>query len=139
MVTGMVFQVVGVLILVLVDETSSSSHIALALGIMGTGSGMYQTSAGSAQMNAIPAGHIGTASALFIGLIMLAGSTGATLGGILMSSSYNSGATGALQSALVADDYHTVAIAGTVILVVGLVNSLYYQLQIAPRVFRKTG
>lgn len=137
MVVGMVFQVVGVLVLVLVDETSSWLHIALALGVMGTGAGMYQTSAGSAQMNAIPAGHIGTASALFIGLIMLAGSTGATLGGILMSSSYNSGASGALQSALVADDYHVVAIAGTVILVVGLLNALYYQLQIAPGVFRK--
>ena len=139
MVVGMVFQVVGVLLLVLVDETSSLSHIGWALGVMGTGSGMYQTSAGSAQMNAIPSGHIGTASALFIGLIMLAGSTGATLGGILMSASYNSGVTGALQSTLVADGYHTVAIAGTVILVVGLVNSLYYQLKIAPGAFRKAG
>ncbi|SVC47541.1 uncharacterized protein METZ01_LOCUS300395, partial [marine metagenome] len=61
------------------------------------------------------------------------------LGGILMSTSYNSGVTGALQSTLVADGYHTVAIAGTVILVVGLVNSLYYQLKIAPGAFRKAG
>lgn len=130
MVSGMVCQLVGVAMLLLVNEDTSLVHIAVAMGIMGTGAGTYQTAAGSAQMNAIPAGHIGTASALFIGLIMLASSTGGTLGGILMSSSHGEAA---VQISRVANNYHNVAIAGTVILAIGMVNVLYYQFRIAGR------
>lgn len=131
MVAGMIAQVIGVGMLLFIDENASILHIALALGIMGSGAGMYQTSAGSAQMNAIPPGHIGTASALFIAVIMMAGSTGATLGGILMSSGGSSGREAAIQISQVASDYHNVAIAGTVLLVMGLMNALYYQFRIA--------
>lgn len=133
MVAGMIAQVVGVALLLFVDENAGVPHIALALGIMGTGAGMYQTSAGSAQMNAVPAGHFGTASALFIALVMMAGATGATLGGILMTS----GDTSSIQISQVADDYHTVAIAGTVLLVFGLLNALYYQFRIVPAMRRR--
>jgi len=103
------------------------------LAIMGMGAGIYQTAAGSAQMNAVPPGYLGTASALFIGLVMLASSTGGTLGGILMNSSYAAGGEGAIQISRVADDYHSVAIAGTVVLAIGLVNALYYHFRIAGR------
>jgi hypothetical protein len=62
---------------------------------------------------------------------MMAGSTGATLGGILMSSGGSSGREAAIQISQVASDYHNVAIAGTVLLVMGLMNALYYQFRIA--------
>jgi DHA2 family methylenomycin A resistance protein-like MFS transporter len=129
MLAGMVAQVIGVGLLLFIDENASILHIALALVIMGSGAGMYQTSAGSAQMNAIPPGHIGTASALFIAVIMMAGSTGATLGGILMSS----GDSSVIRISQVADNYHTVAIAGTTLLLLGLLNALYYQFRIVGR------
>jgi MFS family permease len=131
MVTGMLCQVVGVVMLLLVNEHSGLVHISSALAIMGMGAGIYQTAAGSAQMNAVPPGHLGTASALFIGLVMMASSTGGTLGGILMNSSYAAG--GALQISRVADSYHNVAIAGTVVLAIGMVNALYYHFRIAGR------
>ena len=105
MVVGMVGQVSGALVLVTLNETSAPYQIGVALALMGAGSGFLQTSAGAAQMNAVPPAHIGMASALFIALIMLAATIGGTLSGILMS-------TGDIESAgaaQVAEAYHRVA------------------------------
>ena len=90
---------------------------------MGLGSGFLQTSAGAAQMNAVPPAHMGMASALFIAVIMLAGTIGGTLGGILMSSGADIEGESAAQ---VAADYHRVAWAGLVILSIGMINAVYY-------------
>lgn len=124
MVGGMILQVLGVLALLTLDETSAPYLIAVALAVMGLGSGFLQTSAGAAQMNAVPPVHMGMASALFIALIMLAGTIGGTLGGILLSP--GGGDIEAQSAAQVAADYHRVAWAGVIILVIGLVNSVYY-------------
>ena len=123
MVGGMVGQVLGVLVLLTLDETSAPYLISVALVLMGLGSGFLQTSAGAAQMNAVPPAHIGMASALFIAVIMLAATIGGTLGGILMSSGTDIEAQSAAQ---VAADYRRVAWAGVVILAIGLANSVYY-------------
>ena len=123
MVGGMVGQMLGVLVLFTLDETSAPYLIAVALAIMGLGSGFLQTSAGAAQMNAVPPAHMGMASALFIAVIMLAGTIGGTLGGILMSSGADIEGESAAQ---VAADYHRVAWAGLVILSIGMINAVYY-------------
>ncbi len=123
MIVGMIGQIAGVAILLTLNEASAPYLVAVALAAMGLGSGFLQTSAGSAQMNAVPPVHIGMASALFIGLIMLAATIGGTLGGILMSSGTDIEAASAAQ---VSADYHRVAWAGTVILLVGMVTSVYY-------------
>ncbi len=130
MVGGMVGQVLGVVLLMTLDETSAPYLIAVALAVMGLGSGFLQTSAGAAQMNAVPPVHMGMASALFIAVIMLAGTVGGTLGGILLSSG---GEIEAESAAQVAADYHRVAWAGFVILMIGLVNSVYYWVAIHGR------
>ena len=134
MVVGMVGQVAGALVLVTLNEASAPYLIGVALALMGAGSGFLQTSAGAAQMNAVPSAHIGMASALFIGLIMLAATVGGTLGGILMS-------TGDIESsgaAQVAEAYHRVALTGIVILLIGLASSVYYWVGIR-RTPRTTG
>ena len=130
MVGGMVGQVLGVLVLLTLDETSAPYLISVALALMGLGSGFLQTSAGAAQMNAVPPAHIGMASALFIAVIMLAATVGGTLGGILMSSGTDIEAQSAAQ---VAADYRRVAWAGVVILALGLVNAVYYWVAIHGR------
>ena len=43
----------------------------------------------------------------------------------------SSGGSSVIRISQVASDYHNVAIAGTVLLVVGLMNTLYYQFRIA--------
>lgn len=123
MVGGMVGQVLGVLVLAALDETSAPYLIGVALALMGLGSGFLQTAAGAAQMNAVPPVHMVMASALFIALIMLAGTVGGTLGGILMSSGADIEAASAAE---VAANYHRVALTGVVILSIGLANSVYY-------------
>ena len=122
MVLGMVGQVSGAVVLLTLNETSAPYLIAVALGLMGAGSGFLQTSAGAAQMNAVPPAHIGMASALFIGLIMLAATVGGTLGGILMST----GDIETVGAAQVAESYHRVAWTGVVILLAGMAGSVYY-------------
>ena len=107
--------------------------IGVALALMGAGSGFLQTSAGAAQMNAVPPAHIGMASALFIALIMLAATIGGTLGGILMSTG-NIESAGAAQ---VAEAYHRVALTGLAILSIGMANSVYYWVGL--RSTRRTG
>ena len=136
MVGGMVGQVLGVLVLLTLDETSAPYLISVALVLMGLGSGFLQTSAGAAQMNAVPPAHIGMASALFIAVIMLAATVGGTLGGILMSSGADIEAQSAAQ---VAADYRRVAWAGVVILALGLVNAVYYWAAIHGRRSAGTG
>lgn len=123
MVVGMIGQIAGALILVTLDETSAPYLIGVALAVMGAGSGFLQTSAGAAQMNAVPPAHIGMASALFIGLIMLAATMGGTLGGILMSTGVEVGAENAVR---VAEAYNSVAWAGMAILLVGMAGSVAY-------------
>jgi MFS family permease len=123
MVVGMFAQIAGAFILVTLDETSAPYLIGVALAVMGAGSGFLQTSAGAAQMNAVPPAHIGMASALFIGLIMLAATVGGTLGGILMSAGVEVGAENAVR---VAEAYNNVAWAGMAILLVGTVCSIAY-------------
>ncbi len=133
MVVGMVGQVSGALVLVTLNETSAPYQIGVALALMGAGSGFLQTSAGAAQMNAVPPAHIGMASALFIALIMLAATIGGTLGGILMSTG-NIESAGAAQ---VAEAYHRVALTGLAILSIGMANSVYYWVGL--RSTRRTG
>ena len=123
MIVGMIGQVAGVTILLTLNEASAPYLVAVALAVMGLGSGFLQTAAGAAQMNAVPPAHIGMASALFIGLIMLAATVGGTLGGILLSSGTDIETQTAAQ---VSADYHRVAWAGTVILLIGMATSVYY-------------
>ena len=123
MVMGMVLQVGGCGVLVILYEGSAPYLVAVALATMGAGSAFLQTSAGAAQMNAVPPAHIGMASALFIGLIMLAATIGGTLGGILMSSGTGADIGGPSE---VAQHYRNVAWAGLAILALGFVSAAYY-------------